>query len=213
MEATAIYDFSPTKEDELAFKKNDTIVITDKHSDENWWSAQHYDNPKKKGMVPKNYIEMKPHKWYEGLITRKQAEEKLMQKNVQNGHFLLRDSESSPGDFSLSIRFKNQVQHFKILQEENKFHLWVVKFPSINKLIEYHKQSSVSPSDNIILKEGPIQVTCLFDFLTAAEGELLFRAGDMIEVLEKDDKDSWWKGRNQKTGETGLFPVNYVKEK
>jgi hypothetical protein len=45
------------------------------------------------------------------------------------------------------------VQHFKILRDETgKYFLWVVKFNSLNELINYHKTSSVSRTEDIFLK-------------------------------------------------------------
>ena len=40
-----------------------------------------------------------------------------------------------------------------------------------------------------------------------AEGELEFKRGDVIEVLERND-DGWWKG--SLNGRQGIFPSNYV---
>lgn len=40
------------------------------------------------------------------------------------------------------------------------------------------------------------------------DGELSFKKGDRITVLRKDDS-GWWEGRLP-TGETGVFPANYV---
>ncbi|PUU83250.1 SH3 domain-containing protein [Tuber borchii] len=49
-------------------------------------------------------------------------------------------------------------------------------------------------------------------FVGTEKGDLSFKAGDTIEVLEKV-KDDWWKGRVAGgNGEIGLFPSSYVKE-
>ncbi|ELP91351.1 signal transducing adapter molecule, putative [Entamoeba invadens IP1] len=50
-------------------------------------------------------------------------------------------------------------------------------------------------------------VTALYDYTAAEEGELTFKEGDVIEVLERDG--DWWKGKT-KSGVTGIFPSNYV---
>lgn len=90
--------------------------------DLNWYRAE-FDA--KEGLIPSNYIEMKNHKykhfkshiecskylilwflylysWYYGRITRADAEKLL--GNKHEGSFLVRVSESSPGDFSLSVK-------------------------------------------------------------------------------------------------------------
>ena len=52
------------------------------------------------------------------------------------------------------IRFNGAVQHFKVLRDgEGKYFLWVVKFNSLNELIEYHRTSSVSRTQQIYLRD------------------------------------------------------------
>ncbi|EDR00524.1 uncharacterized protein LACBIDRAFT_334022 [Laccaria bicolor S238N-H82] len=57
----------------------------------------------------------------------------------------------------------------------------------------------------------PDYVYASHDFFPENEDELSFRAGDRIEVVEKDDMygDGWWQGRNLK-GKVGLFPKSYT---
>ena len=59
----------------------------------------------------------------------------------------MRVSEAGPVDFSLSIECGDGVQHFKVLMDaQGKCFLWVVKFNSLNELVEYHHTASVSRS-------------------------------------------------------------------
>ncbi len=53
------------------------------------------------------------------------------------------------------------------------------------------------------------RVRALFDFQPSELGELMFRKGDVIAVLESVYKD-WWKGSLR--GQTGIFPLNYVEK-
>ncbi len=148
---------------------------------------------------------MKAHGWYYGRITRADAEKLL--SNKHEGAFVVRVSESSPGDFSLSVKCGDGVQHFKVLRDAQgesvsgvsewerkrqevwgrgsrckyyyyyyyyvrtivpgKFFLWVVKFNSLNELVEYHHSASVSRSQDIKLKEmvpDEFLVQALYDF-------------------------------------------------
>ena len=58
---------------------------------------------------------------------------------------MVRDSETSKGDFSLCFKSQNQVQHLRILRDgSGKYFIWEVKFNSINELISHHKNSSIS---------------------------------------------------------------------
>jgi signal transducing adaptor molecule len=53
------------------------------------------------------------------------------------------------------------------------------------------------------------RVRALFDFTPSEPGELAFRKGDIIAVLESVYKD-WWKGSLK--GQMGIFPLNYVEK-
>lgn len=53
------------------------------------------------------------------------------------------------------------------------------------------------------------RVRALYDFQPSEPGELQFRKGDVIAVLESVYKD-WWKGSLR--GQTGIFPLNYVEK-
>jgi growth factor receptor-binding protein 2 len=60
---------------------------------------------------------------------------------------------SSVESFLLS-RCSDGVQHFKVLRDaQGKFFLWVVKFNSLNELVEYHRTASVSRSQDVKLRD------------------------------------------------------------
>nr|CAB3250834.1 protein enhancer of sevenless 2B [Phallusia mammillata] len=208
MECTAKFDFAATAQDELSFRKGDTIKVLNSEDDKNWCQAEvdgHF------GLIPKNYIELKPHDWYYGKISRIKAEQTLNKQVYPDGAFLIRESESSPGDFSLSVKYGNGVQHFKVLRDgAGKYFLWVVKFNSLNELIKYHREQSISRTQNILLVDIPIEsfkVQAAYDFHRQEPGELEFCQGDIITVTEWMDRN-WWRGNLN--GRTGIFPSNHV---
>ncbi|XP_072168553.1 growth factor receptor-bound protein 2-like [Diadema setosum] len=152
MEYKALYDFCTADEDELPFKKNAILKVIrreDKH-----WLLAHLGA--RQGLIPENYVTVeRSHGWYVGKITRKLAEDHLMAM-PRDGAFMIRDSESNPdpGNFSLSVKFQNAIQHFKILTDQSgKYFLWVVKFNSLNDLVEYHRTNSVSRTQEIKLTD------------------------------------------------------------
>ncbi|KAI0971557.1 BAR domain-containing protein [Xylaria arbuscula] len=52
-------------------------------------------------------------------------------------------------------------------------------------------------------------VTALYDYSAQAEGDLSFRAGDAIEIINKtNNENEWWIGKIN--GRQGQFPGNYV---
>ena len=59
----------------------------------------------------------------------------------------------------------SEVQHFRILKDEKrKYFLWVIKFNSLNELVEYHRTSSISCTQTIcsknIVEEGSTVLAC-----------------------------------------------------
>ncbi|KAL7623012.1 BAR adaptor protein Hob1 [Parahypoxylon ruwenzoriense] len=53
-------------------------------------------------------------------------------------------------------------------------------------------------------------VTALYDYSAQAEGDISFRAGDVIEIVSRTQNDNeWWTGKCH--GKQGQFPGNYVK--
>ncbi|KYM93451.1 Protein E(sev)2B [Cyphomyrmex costatus] len=206
MEAIAKHDFTATAEDELSFRRSQVLKILNMEDDMNWYRAE-LDS--REGLIPSNYIEMKSHDWYYGRITRADAERLLMNKH--EGAFLIRISESSPGDFSLSVKCSDGVQHFKVLRDaQGKFFLWVVKFNSLNELVEYHRTASVSRSQDVKLRDMVPEeclVQALYDFAPQEPGELEFRRGDVITVTDRTDQH-WWHG--EIGNRRGLFPSTYA---
>lgn len=95
-----------------------------------------------------------------------------------------------------------------------KYFLWVIKFNSLNELVDYHRKASVSRNQTITLRDmepDPSVITMLvqamFDFQPQETGELEFRRGDIITVTDKTD-ENWWEGTLN--GRKGLFPATYV---
>lgn len=80
--------------------------------------------------------------------------------------------------------------------------------PSIADDVSLHPQTGpeLYPM-RTISKPAPRRVKALYDFEPNDEGELAFKEGDVIRVIDSAYKD-WWKGELR--GEIGIFPVNYV---
>jgi len=215
MEALAKHDFQATADDELSFAKGSKIKVLSMEEDKNWYKAE-LDG--KEGYIPSNYIELRPHPWYVSRINRQEAEAMLLEKNEQgqsqrDGAFIVRPSESTPGEFSLSVKFGDQVQHFKVLRDgAGKYFLWVVKFDSLNDLVKYHRTASVSRSQTIYLQDMIRQkVIASYDFKPSDPEELELKRGDIVTVLDKKDPN-WWMGELIRGTQThrGLFPKTYV---
>ncbi|CAL4102604.1 unnamed protein product, partial [Meganyctiphanes norvegica] len=96
------------------------------------------------GWVPSNYItpvnSLEKHSWYHGPISRNTAEY-LLSSGI-NGSFLVRESESSPGQRSISLRYDGRVYHYRINEDENA-KLYVsseYRFNTLAELVHHHSQ-------------------------------------------------------------------------
>ncbi|XP_068606082.1 GRB2-related adapter protein 2a [Brachionichthys hirsutus] len=148
MEAKGKFDFMATADDELSFRRGDTLKILSRQDD--WFRAE-LDG--QEGFVPQNYIEMQTPGWFQENASRSAAEELLRHKGV--GDFVIRGCQSSPGEFSISVRHESDVQHFKVMREsKGRYFLWSQKFTSLNKLVEFYKNSSISKTREIYLSDG-----------------------------------------------------------
>ena len=71
------------------------------------------------GWVPSNYIapvnSLDKFSWYHGPVSRNAAEY-LLSSGI-NGSFLVRESESSPGQMSISLRYEGRVYHYRISED------------------------------------------------------------------------------------------------
>lgn len=208
MEAVGLFDFRGEASDELSFRKGALLIVMNVDAEKNWCKAELNG---KTGLVPKVFVKMKPNPWFKGKLSRA-ASEDLLRKETRDGIFVVRESESTPGDFSISVLHKGQVKHLKVLRDEaGKFFIWDKKYPSLNQLVLFHKTSSVSRIDQIFLQvpQGVLKVRATFDFSPKEEGELLLHRGDVVSVIDHSDKN-WWTG--DCNGQTGMFPVAYVEK-
>ncbi|XP_077025004.1 GRB2-related adapter protein 2 isoform X1 [Tamandua tetradactyla] len=147
MEAIAKFDFIASGEDELSFHSGDVLKILS--NQEEWFKAE---LGSQEGYVPKNFIAIQFPEWFHEGLSRHQAENLLMGKEV--GCFIIRASQSSPGDFSISVRHEDDVQHFKVMRDnKGNYFLWTEKFPSLNKLVDYYRTTSISKQKQIFLRD------------------------------------------------------------
>jgi len=94
------------------------------------------------GWVPSNYVtpvnSLEKHSWYHGRISRNAAEY-LLSSGI-NGSFLVRESESSPGQRSISLRYEGRVYHYRI-NEDSEGKMFVTtesKFNTLAELVHHH---------------------------------------------------------------------------
>lgn len=80
-------------------------------------------------------------RWFHGNLSGKEAERLILERG-KNGSFLVRESQSKPGDFVLSVRTEDKVTHVIIRWHEKKYDVGGgQKFNTLCDLIEYYKQN------------------------------------------------------------------------
>ncbi|XP_069474132.1 SH2/SH3 adapter protein NCK1 isoform X2 [Ambystoma mexicanum] len=170
----ALYPFSSSNEEELNFEKGEVMDVIEKpENDPEWWKCR--KSNKQVGLVPKNYVTIMqniqpclgmeeptpPHcdyigpsgmgkfagnPWYYGKVTRHQAEMALNERGNE-GDFLIRDSESSPHDFSISLKAQGKNKHFKVQMKDGTYCIGQRKFGTMEELVEHYKKAPIFTSE------------------------------------------------------------------
>eukprot|EP00729_Bicosta_minor_P000949 gene949-22974_t len=139
----ALYDYDARTDDDLSFRKGDMLnIIND--SDGDWWQAELVTNPTHQGYIPSNYVApgntMEAEEWYTGKIKRGLAEKLVM--SASPGSFLVRESESRKGDYSLSVNAGQNIKHYRINQEGGAYFIAKrAQFNSISDLIDHYQKT------------------------------------------------------------------------
>lgn len=88
--------------------------------------------------------------WYHYQITRHVAESVLMSTG-EDGSYLLRDSNTNLGEFTLSVRAKNSVKHFPVRWEGKEFSFGFGKFQTVPELLEHFESKPVIGGESGVL--------------------------------------------------------------
>ncbi|PWA18013.1 hypothetical protein CCH79_00004082, partial [Gambusia affinis] len=160
----ALYDYEARTSDDLTFKKGDRFQIIN-NTEGDWWEARSI-NTGKKGYIPSNYVapadSIQAEEWYFGKMGRKDAERLLLNPGNNRGTFLVRESETTKGAYSLSIRDWDEakgdnVKHYKIRKLDNGGYYITTRaqFDTLPKLVKHytehadglcHKLTTVCPT-------------------------------------------------------------------
>ncbi|XP_073420105.1 tyrosine-protein kinase Fgr [Dendrobates tinctorius] len=145
----ALYDYEARTEDDLSFVKGDRFHIIN-NSEGDWWEARSLRSGET-GYIPSNYVapidSIQAKEWFFGKLGRKDAERQLLSEGNTQGSFLIRESETTKGAFSLSIRDwdntkGDHVKHYKIRKIDNGgFYITTrVQFDSVQELVQHYTE-------------------------------------------------------------------------
>ncbi|XP_045430868.1 tyrosine-protein kinase Yes isoform X2 [Pipistrellus kuhlii] len=143
----ALYDYEARTTEDLSFKKGERFQIIN-NTEGDWWEARSIATGKN-GYIPSNYVapadSIQAEEWYFGKMGRKDAERLLLNPGNQRGIFLVRESETTKGAYSLSIRDWDEVKgdnvkHYKIRKLDNGGYYITTRaqFETLQKLVKHY---------------------------------------------------------------------------
>ncbi|XP_059561860.1 tyrosine-protein kinase HCK isoform X2 [Myotis daubentonii] len=121
----ALYDYEAIHHGDLSFQKGDQMAVLEESGE--WWKARSLAT-RKEGYIPSNYVarvdSLEREEWFFKGISRKDAERQLLAPGNVLGSFMIRDSETTKGSYSLSVRdydpqHRDAVKHYKIRTLDN----------------------------------------------------------------------------------------------
>lgn len=146
----ALYDYEAIHHEDLSFQKGDQMAVLEESGE--WWKARSLVT-QKEGYIPSNYVarvdSLETEEWFFKGISRKDAERQLLAPGNVLGSFMIRDSETTKGSYSLSVRdydpqHRDAVKHYKIRTLDNGgFYISPRNtFSTLQELVAHYKKGS-----------------------------------------------------------------------
>ncbi|GIY93778.1 hypothetical protein CEXT_810751 [Caerostris extrusa] len=80
--------------------------------------------------------------WYIGSITRSDCD-RMLNEYAEDGDFVIRDSETNAGDFSVSLKAPTRNKHFRVHMEDGVYCIGQRRFNSLDELVEHYKRAPI----------------------------------------------------------------------
>ncbi|NWT87480.1 HCK kinase, partial [Lanius ludovicianus] len=146
----ALYDYEAMNAGDLSFQKGERMEVLEKSGE--WWQARSLVTGCE-GFIPSNYVaqanSLETEEWFFKDISRKDAERYLLGPGNMIGSFMIRDSETTKGSYSLSVRDGNELQggavkHYKIRTlDSGGFYISPRNnFNTLQELVQHYKGQS-----------------------------------------------------------------------
>eukprot|EP00002_Diphylleia_rotans_P006921 TRINITY_DN1636_c0_g1_i9.p1 TRINITY_DN1636_c0_g1~~TRINITY_DN1636_c0_g1_i9.p1 ORF type:complete len:818 (+),score=140.52 TRINITY_DN1636_c0_g1_i9:474-2927(+) len=174
----AIRDFTGTKPDELNFQKGEIITLLDR-SDHNWWRGQILPRT---GRFPRTFVTLLPRQ---------------PNGDIDSGtkFIALRDSNpNSPDELQFS---KGDIINVLDFSRNDKWK------GALNGATGYFPPDAVC----LLQNAGIGAAKAIRDHPGSKQGELPFKKGDRVVILEKVTEGLW---KGMVNNQVGLFPASYV---
>ncbi|XP_077076945.1 tyrosine-protein kinase Blk isoform X2 [Siphateles boraxobius] len=146
----AQHDFQPASDTDLQFKKGDRLKIIQETGE--WWLAKSLVTGYE-GYIPSSFVAraqtLEVERWFFKDMSRRDTERLLLAPGNKPGAFLVRESETTKGAFSLSLRDSTPeqgdvVKHYKIRALDNGGYYIspATTFSSLQDLVKYYSRSA-----------------------------------------------------------------------
>uniref|UniRef100_A0A8C7IIY5 Tyrosine-protein kinase n=1 Tax=Oncorhynchus kisutch TaxID=8019 RepID=A0A8C7IIY5_ONCKI len=194
--AIALYDYEGVNDGDLDFKKGDKLKILQESGE--WWRAQLISTGKE-GYIPNNYVaidRLETEEWFYKGVSRKDAERQLLASANKTGSFMIRDSETTKGSYSLSVRDSDSqsgdtVKHYKIRTLDNGgFYISPrITFNNLQELVSHYKTTYNKHTKVAVktMKPGTMSVEAFLDeanLMKALQHDKLVRLNAVVTKEE-----------------------------
>ncbi|KAM5163082.1 tyrosine-protein kinase Blk [Mantella aurantiaca] len=147
----AVFDYAPINNGDLQLQKGEKLQLLSDTVGEWWYVKSELSG--QEGYIPSNYVTMvaglQTEIFFFNNISRKDAERQLLAPENFPGTFLIRESETCPGTYSLSVRDKDTgrgdlVKHYKIrmLDDGGYYISPTLTFSSLQDLVKHYSEKA-----------------------------------------------------------------------
>ncbi|XP_060763081.1 ras GTPase-activating protein 1 isoform X2 [Neoarius graeffei] len=176
---------------EISFLKGDMFIVHNEHEDGWMWVTNVRTD--EQGLIVEDLVEEvgreeDPHEgkiWYHGKINKQEAYNLLMTGQVCS--FLVRPSDSTPGDYSLFFRTSDNIQRFKICPTPNNQYMMGGRYyNSVDDIIEHYRKEQIVEGYNLkdpVSNQQQEQVLC----------NAVDETREIYKTIRRKTKDAFYK--------------------
>ncbi|XP_069740374.1 src-like-adapter 2 [Narcine bancroftii] len=145
MVAVALYNYPSSSDSQPIINVGERLNVI--HEEGDWWKVVSMVTGKE-CHIPYNYVAKVYHRWLFEGISREKAEELLLLPSNQSGAFMIRESQTRKGFYSLSVRRSNvaswdSIKHYRINRLPNGWFYISPRLtvPSLHDMVDYYSES------------------------------------------------------------------------
>lgn len=181
-----VFEYEGQEVEDLSFAEGALIEVHEILDDD--WMRGKVQGTDFMGVFPKSYVEKVDESAAASVVAESEPEAEPEPVEVEASNVVEQETEPEP-------------EPELIVEAEPEPELELVAEPEPESMAAPAEENKGGASD------VPFMARAIFDFESETEGDLPFREGDLIEIVEVID-DAWWRG--SLNGAEGIFPVQYV---